>query len=192
MIRSHDHRARIDRQVLRVVPMYLVREHSRLLTPLCEALERAFEFRVHNRPPRFDPELAFDPGRAQYSSRVLLSLLLNEPGEDASRILAVTGADLFIPVLTYVFGEAQLGGRVAVVSTHRLDPQAYGLPENHELLLSRLEKEAIHELGHTYGLIHCRDSTCVMHASTYAEDIDLKGTAFCRRCEAECAIARWG
>ena len=97
-------------------------------------------------------------------------------------MIGVTAADLFVPVLTYVFGEAQLGGRAAVVSTHRLRPEAYGLPADDDLLTARAEKEALHELGHTYGLLHCPAPDCVMRASTYAEEIDLKPAALCERC----------
>ena len=94
----------------------------------------------------------------------------------------MAGVDLFIPVLTYVFGEAQLAGRAAVVSTHRLDCQLYGLPANRKLLKQRLRKEAIHELGHTYNLLHCREDACVMMSSTYVENIDLKSDRFCGHC----------
>jgi archaemetzincin len=98
------------------------------------------------------------------------------------RILAVTSVDLFIPVLTYVFGEAQLGGPAAVVSTNRLRSEKYGLPPDPETLISRLEKEAVHELGHTFGLFHCSEPACVMHASTYVEEIDPKEASFCATC----------
>jgi len=97
----------------------------------------------------------------------------------------VTGVDLFIPVLTFVFGEAQLGGRAAVVSTFRLRSEAYGLPPDPELLLARLTREVLHELGHTYGLVHCTDSACVMASTTYVEQIDLKGPSFCTGCLTE-------
>ena len=92
------------------------------------------------------------------------------------RILGLTDADLFIPILTFVFGEAQLKGRAAVVSTARLGgPPAARLP-------LRLETEAVHELGHTFGLLHSSDDGCVMHASTYVEEIDLKSDSFCLSC----------
>jgi archaemetzincin len=90
--------------------------------------------------------------------------------------------DLFNPVLTYVFGEAQLSARGAVVSSRRLRPEMYGLPENVPLLQARLETEAVHELGHTFGLLHCLEPTCVMHASSYVEEIDLKESRFCPGC----------
>jgi archaemetzincin len=99
------------------------------------------------------------------------------------KILGVTELDLFIPIFTFLFGEAQLNGIGALVSTHRLHNQFYGIPENKKLLRSRLLKEAIHELGHTFGLIHCFTLKCVMKSSTYVEEIDQKSINFCRVCE---------
>jgi len=131
---------------------------------------------------RFDPELVFDSSRGQYNSTELLAQLLEETAGSDVTVLGITGVDLFIPILTYVFGEAQLAGRAAVVSTYRLDNARYGLPANHRVLLDRLSKEAIHELGHTRGLIHCNQSMCVMRSSTYVEDIDLKSAQFCASC----------
>lgn len=156
---------------------------SELLEPLCRRLEATFGLAVDVQSPSFDSEQAFDPSRGQYNSRVLLAHLLEQPTANGGRVLGVTAADLFIPVLTYVFGEAQLDGRAAVVSTHRLQPERYGLPADPALLLARLTKEAVHELGHTYGLVHCPDGQCVMCASTYCEEIDLKTRDFCPRCQ---------
>lgn len=166
---------------LSVVPVYLS-GRTELLAALDAALARTFGLETRLQPPWFDPEAAFDPSRGQYSSTRFLELLLSDGRSGAVRILGVTDVDLFIPVLTYVFGEAQLQGRAAVVSIHRLDPRAYGLPPDPVLLAARTVKEAVHELGHTYGLLHCPDPGCVMHASTYVEEIDLKGDAFCPRC----------
>ena len=92
--------------------------------------------------------------------------------------------DLYVPVLTFVFGEAQVGGKAAVVSSYRLRDELYGLPKNPERLKERLEKEAIHELGHTFDLIHCREPECVMYSYTYAEEIDFKSKNFCSTCSA--------
>jgi len=96
----------------------------------------------------------------------------------------VTEVDLFIPILTFVFGEAQLGDTGALVSTHRLRPEFYGMPNDPELLRVRLLKEALHELGHTLGLQHCPDYLCVMSASHSVERIDLKRAGFCKACTA--------
>jgi len=90
--------------------------------------------------------------------------------------------DLFIPVLTFVFGQAQLGGKAAVVSTLRLKQEYYELPPNETVFLERLGKEAVHELGHTFGLVHCLNQGCVLNASTYVEEIDLKEADFCPEC----------
>lgn len=90
--------------------------------------------------------------------------------------------DLYVPVLTFVFGEAQVEGKVAIVSNYRLRDELYGLPKNPEQLKERLEKEAIHELGHTFGLVHCREPSCVMYSYTYAEEIDFKSKDPCKTC----------
>ncbi len=101
--------------------------------------------------------MAFDgPGASTTPASCSPSLLQDTP-PDVSRVLGVAGVDLFIPVLTYVFGEAQLGGRAAVVSLHRLDEEMYGLPPNPKRLFQRLVTEAVHELGHTYDLVHCHE-----------------------------------
>ncbi len=167
--------------ILRLVPI-LCGDARDLLPPLVDALDHCFGLQIEVQTHSFDPEIAFDSSRGQYNSRVLLAELLRETSPEPTRILGIAGVDLFIPVLTYVFGEAQLDGRAAVVSTHRLDSQLYGLPPNRPLLLQRLCKEVIHELGHTYNLLHCHQHPCVMMSSTYVEGIDLKSDRFCDHC----------
>jgi archaemetzincin len=167
--------------VLHLVPIYCGTSRD-LLAPLAARLGEVFGLQVEQHPPLFDPELAFDPSRQQYNSRILLAQLLDDGPRSATRVLGVAGVDLFIPVLTYVFGEAQLDGRAAVVSTYRLDSRLYGLPPDRNLLLDRLRKEAIHELGHTYNLVHCHKHPCVMISSTYVDGIDQKSDRFCARC----------
>jgi len=137
--------------------------------------------RVHN--CGFDLSSVYDPVRNQYNSSGLLLQLISDPPPETLKILGVTELDLFIPIFTFLFGEAQLSGKGALVSTHRLHNQFYGVPENRELLKNRLLKEAIHELGHTFGLIHCFTLKCVMKSSTYVEEIDQKSINFCRLCE---------
>lgn len=163
-----------------VVPIGNVAESR--LTRLAKSICETFRSAVSHQALRFDPSLAFDSYRNQYNSTMFLSLLLNGFDETEGRIVGVTDYDLFVPVLTFVFGEAQLNGRAAVVSSFRLRPEYYGLRADHALLESRIEKEAIHEVGHTFGLLHCIDPACVMHSSTYAEDIDLKSSSPCHRC----------
>jgi len=131
---------------------------------------------------QLDPGFALHPERGQYHSTEILGRMSRLLLASAWRLLGVTGFDLYIPVLTFVFGEAQLGDACAVVSYHRLRQEFYGLPADQELLRARLLKEAIHELGHTLDLTHCEDITCVMSASHAVEWIDLKLPGFCPAC----------
>ncbi len=131
-----------------------------------------------------DPSFAFDVYRNQFNSSALIAAFIQRFKHSRGKIIGVTSVDLFAPVLTYVFGEAQLDGPFAVVSAHRLDDTLYGLPVNPALLHERLVKEAVHELGHTFGLVHCGDYRCVMHSSTAVEEIDLKSENFCQSCAA--------
>jgi archaemetzincin len=174
-----------------LVPIFLA-ERRPLVQVLGAALERVLDVAVVTRQRGFDPEQAYDASRGQYSSRRLLELLLANADPASDRVLGVAGVDLFVPVLTYVFGEAQLGGRAAVVSLHRLRPDLYGLPADERLLARRLVTEAVHELGHTWNLLHCRVQSCAMHASTYAEEIDLKTPELCPDCRGAVTVAPEG
>ena len=111
---------------LSLVPIF-VNERDPLIDELGQRLTQTFPLQVRIREPWFDPQLTYDASRGQYNSNMLLGQLLSHPSEQALRILGVTSVDLFIPVLTYVFGEAQLGGRAAVVSANRLRSEKYGL-----------------------------------------------------------------
>src|SRR2546425_5768844 len=140
---------------------------------------------------RVKPEIlihcAAHVGGIAYNARCPTSELLERMqrfvGPRCWRLLGVTGLDLYIPILTFVFGEAQLGGPCAVVSAHRLRQEFYGLPPNKELLRQRLRKEAVHELGHTFDLTHCDDYRCAMAPSHAVEWIDLKESTLCATCQ---------
>jgi len=127
-------------------------------------------------------DFAFDARRNQYGSIAVLELTSRLCPDDAIKLVAVTERDLFIPVLTFVFGHAQLGGRAAVISLARLRQEFYGLEPNRPILLDRACKEALHEAGHTFGLVHCADHGCAMSLSTRVQQIDQKRAAFCLAC----------
>ena len=127
-----------------------------------------------------DPEFAFDPSRGQYHSTAILRHLAGLAGGD--RLLGVAAVDLYVPIFTFVYGEAQLGGLAALVSTYRLRPEFYGEGADGGVLAGRLLKEALHELGHTYGLRHCQDWSCPMATSTAIERLDWKGERYCEGC----------
>jgi archaemetzincin len=151
-----------------------------VIEDLPDRLSRVFHSTCGIRPGGLNGAFAHDLKRNQFHSTAILAAL--QPIANGSRILAVTGLDLFVPVLTFVFGEAQLAGNCAVVSLHRLREEVYGLPPNPELLSDRLLKEAIHELGHTFGLRHCDDWRCVMTSSHSVEWLDVKSHEFCASC----------
>lgn len=152
-----------------------------LLGDLAVHLAPLFHRVCQVRPERLDVAFARDRSRNQYHSTAILQAMqaLVEPG---ARLLAVTAVDLYVPVLTFVFGEAQLSGNCAVVSLHRLREEFYGLPAREDLMRERLVKEAAHELGHTFGLRHCDDWRCVMTSSHSVERLDVKGADFCILC----------
>jgi archaemetzincin len=131
---------------------------------------------------RLDPQFAFHAERRQFHSTDLLARMQNYLGPNTWRLLGITRDDLYIPILTFVFGEAQMAGPAAVVSTHRLRQDFYGLERDETLERDRLLKEALHELGHTLDLRHCGDYRCAMASSHAVEWIDLKETSLCQAC----------
>jgi len=164
---------------LLLVPIELPRADG-LLPGLGRQLEPVFRVRARIVELELDVEACRSATRNQYDTRALLSLLSKVP--EPGLVLGVTDKDLFLPVFTFVIGEAYLGGRAAVVSTYRLREESYGMPPNPRLFTERLLKEAVHEVGHCRGLVHCSDPRCVMHASSTAEDVDLKSSEMCLHC----------
>jgi archaemetzincin len=128
------------------------------------------------------PTDSFDSRRQQHSSTRILTWLLESRPTHAAKVVGITDVGLFIPILTFVYGEAQLGGTAAVVSTARLLSDN-GFRPNADLLTSRLMKECIHELGHTFGLLHCSLPTCVMARSVSLAQVDAKTPEMCHDCQ---------
>ena len=154
----------------------------RLAQRLCAPLAAEFASECSLLPQSVDPQAAFHPERAQYHSTELLAAFQPFAANGNWRVVGLAAVDLYIPILTFVFGEAQMGGPCAVVSSYRLRQECYGLAADPELLFVRTLKEAVHELGHTVGLTHCDDYECAMASSHSVEWIDLKGTKLCGHC----------
>lgn len=163
-----------------IVPIEL-KDHFFLET-LEGLISDIFQMRTKRVEFKINLQEVFDVRRSQYNSSMVLQQLIANPPRDAEKILGVLDVDLFIPILTFVFGEAQLGGVGSVVSMHRLHNRFYGMAEDRDLTSRRLLKESVHELGHTFGLIHCSHPGCVMNSSTYVENIDQKSSEFCPLC----------
>ncbi|UCG11938.1 MAG: archaemetzincin family Zn-dependent metalloprotease, partial [Deltaproteobacteria bacterium] len=144
-------------------------------------------------PARQTPEFAYSDGRKQYHAALILKKLA-ESRRPHTRILALVSVDLFIPVLTYVFGEAQIGGRAAVVSIHRLKQKEEGIRIPLDTFYERAAKVALHEVAHTFELVHCSQPECIMRFSSGPTDLDELPLFFCEYCEAflEEAYRRYG
>ena len=138
-----------------------------------------FGFRARVESVLTEISFAYDAQRNQYHSTKILEKLEKNAPDDCIKIIAVTKEDLFIPILTHVYGEAQLGGRACIISIARL---IAGLDEMVNKGCKRMVKEAIHELGHTFDLRHCEDEMCIMHYCRRLDDVDRKSSRFCRYC----------
>ena len=153
------------------------------LEKLRSDLEKIFGQRVEVLQNPLNLEFAYNPERKQYFSSAILERLSKIGSEVCGRSLGIVDIDLYVPDLNFVFGEADMVEKTAVLSTKRLRPDYYGLPEDEGLLQGRTLKESVHELGHTYGLRHCPDKKCVMHFSNSLPDTDIKSSSFCENCK---------
>ncbi len=133
-------------------------------------------------PSLKNPRYAYNNIRLQYDSKLILKHLFQHRHQDTLRLIGVTSVDLYVPILQFVFGLAQIEGPCLLVSIHRLNPEFYDQQTNRELLFARVEKTVLHELGHTFGITHCRNRRCVMYSSTRIEDTDFKLPDFCPTC----------
>src|SRR5579864_8521099 len=153
-----------------------------LLRDLCAAISRSLDVDCEVVPHVLDPTPCYHPERQQYHSSEILQRMQALVRPKDWRFLAIADVDLYIPILKYVFGEAQIGGPCAVISTFRLRQEFYGLDADDVLLSQRLLKEAVHELGHTLHLHHCQDYRCAMASAHAVEWIDLRDSGFCHSC----------
>lgn len=156
-----------------------------LLQSLGAAIPQCLPFDCEVVPAELNPAAAYHGERQQYHSSQILERMQTPAGSRVWRLLGVTGVDLYIPIMKYVFGEAQMGGPCALVSFHRLRQEFYGLKPDFELLSQRLLKESVHELGHTLGLSHCPDYLCAMASAHSVERIDLRENSLCESCRSQ-------
>ena len=145
-----------------------------ILRILRAALAKILLLPVRVLRPKPMPMQTYHLTRQQYNSTQLLEFLLDDEETEAFRILGVTAGDLCIPILTFVFGEAQLNGKAAIISVFRPRGDAGGPTPARPIFLGRLIKLSLHELGHTFGLEHCREDGCLMGFSSNLEKLDSK------------------
>jgi archaemetzincin len=156
-----------------------------LLEDLRDTIPKGLPVRCEILSLKLDPAPSYHGERQQFHSSEILQRMQSLVRPIDWRFLAVAEVDLYIPILKYVFGEAQMGGPCAVVSTFRLRQEFYGLDRDDSLLRERLLKESIHELGHTLHLRHCQDYQCAMASSHSVEWIDLRENRLCDACRYE-------
>jgi archaemetzincin len=156
-----------------------------ILELIVDDVEREFSMPVKIREGYLALSEHYDLSRKQYNGNELLKVVDQRFGSDTTKTLGLFNIDLFIPILTYIFGQAFLNGRCGIASIYRLSNERYGIKKDQAVFIDRIRKEVIHELGHTFGLIHCSNPTCVMRSSTYVEDIDQKNHLLCSKCHEE-------
>jgi archaemetzincin len=151
-------------------------------------VEREFFQSVQTREGHIDISEFYNPNRNQYDGNLLLKEIEIRFSNDTQKTIGIFIVDIFIPIFTFIFGQAFLNGRSGIVSVYRLRNERYGLKYNEPVFLDRVRKEVMHELGHTFGLIHCSDPDCVMRSSNYVEEIDQKSSGLCQKCRAHLGL----
>lgn len=152
-----------------------------ILNELTQTLSERFGFECRIGERMKHPDYAYNSNRKQYHSTAILRKITVP--DSAVKVLGIVDLDLYVPSLNFVFGEAEIDGKKAIISIKRLRQEFYNLPKDDELFKQRVIKEAVHELGHTFGLTHCKDVKCVMHFSNSLQDTDIKSDDFCSRCK---------
>ena len=174
-------------KTITLIPIGHVEED--VLKDLANRLEKEFPYPCTIDSRLEIPSEAFNVERSQFLASVILNEMKSHLPSDAVKTLGVTDVDLYVPDLNFVFGLADVHGTVAIISLSRLRQEFYGLKCDEELFRKRMAKEAIHELGHAFGLAHCQNPHCVMSFSNSLLDSDRKGEDFCANCKKQLKLS---
>jgi archaemetzincin len=167
-------------QNLYVIPLEI--SDSELIQKIVLELKKFFGIEVLTAEIKLDLKESYSFDRNQYHSTKIISNAMPLTKNLNGKIILIVEFDLFVPIFTYVFGEAQLNGKHSVISLCRLHEEFYTGRTDDQLLFTRTMKEVLHELGHNFGLHHCKNWDCVMHSSTSVEEVDIKGNFYCNNC----------
>lgn len=155
---------------------------SNVLEILSEDIKIYFNCQADLAICSLDMTAFYNSARRQYDANKLIKSLSYLASDETVKVMGILRVDLYVPILTYIFGQAELGGSTGVSSLYRLRNELYGLEIDNNLLIERFRKVVIHETGHLFGLIHCHTPGCLMRSSTYVEDLDQKELHFCHSC----------
>ena len=158
------------------------------LEKIAKDVAHEFRYTVNIEESHIEISKFYDPTRRQYDGNKLLKEIDSISSSEILKRIGLFRVDLFIPILTYIFGQATYKGNTGIASLYRLRNEQYGMKKDEDLLLNRFRKVVIHELGHTFGLIHCHIPSCVMRSSTYVEDIDQKSNHLCTQCRSKIGL----
>ena len=156
--------------------------NKELVPKVIDELSKILSTKIHTAVLEIDLKKSYSLERNQYYSTQIIADTADHTGNFDGKVVIMVDFDLYIPVFTYIFGEAQLNGKHSIVSLCRLHEEFYTGQTNEELLFERTIKEILHELGHNFGLLHCNDWDCVMHSSSIIEEVDIKGNSYCSEC----------
>lgn len=164
-------------EILKLLPLGNISKE--ILELVANVLKETYNLKVETITSIAIPEKSYNPSRGQYLAEKILDFLKKK---FSLKIFAITNVDLYAEGLNFIFGQAELGGQVAIISTHRLNPEFYSLSPNRKLFFERIEKEAVHEVGHVLGLSHCNNKNCVMCFSNSILEVDRKLKKPCKKC----------
>lgn len=120
------------------------------------------------------------------AATVLNSVLMPRLPADAALYLGVTGEDLWVGELNFVFGIGSFDARCGVFSFGRLDAPHTKTQSNVQadaLFTRRACQLLAHESGHLLGLEHCVLYKCVMNGGNSLGDFDATPLEVCPVCE---------
>ena len=157
-------------------------KNTSLFNLALQDIPKYFNIDVEETELEISVDNAFSADRSQYYSTQIIANTIEASEKLDGKILIITSYDIYVPALTYIFGEAQLNGKHSIVSVCRLHEEFYSGLTNENLLKERTMKEIYHELGHNFGLKHCSNWDCVMHSSPGIEEVDIKGKFYCKKC----------
>ena len=181
---------RNTKSVIHLIPLGKVEKD--LLNYLASQISQIFSCSVEIEKSLPEPEYAYDRRRNQYYADPILKKLEQGDWKEKEKMLGIVDLDLYTSGLNFVFGEASLNGKVAIIALPRLREGFYGLSDDKDLYYRRALKEAVHELGHTFGLNHCQYKRCVMYFSNSLYDTDRKGEGFCKDCRKKLSRRQMG